>query len=86
MRIIAWLIHTFLDPLGMGLGVVFGLITRRIWQAAVVGALLGAAAALIAGYLHQMPVEERPIVTGAIVCGTWAWLAFWLRRWLHASK
>jgi hypothetical protein len=86
LRLLALLIHTFLNPLEIVPGILVGLFARRMWQAASGGAIIGAAAILVTEHLHQSPLQLRPAVTGAIVCGAWASLAFWLRRWLHGAK
>jgi hypothetical protein len=86
VRILAYLIQTFLDPLGVVLGLVTGALARRAWQAGWGGALVGAVAILVKAHLDQSAIQLRPAVTGAIVSAAWALLAFWLRRWLRGSR
>jgi hypothetical protein len=86
MRVLFWLIHTFLDPVGIIVGILAGLPARRLWQAGWGGAAAGAiVAAAVAWFQHSHP-QLRPTVTAAIVSGAWGAVAFWLRRWLRLWK
>ncbi|HEY3776453.1 MAG TPA: hypothetical protein VGL35_00170 [Rhizomicrobium sp.] len=85
MRILAWLIHGFFDPMGIVLGLAAGLVVRRRWHAALGGAALGALATTVVARYHHAPMEMRPTVTAAIVSGGWGFVAFLLRRWLSGA-
>lgn len=83
LRILAYLIRTFLDPLGIVPGIVAGLPARRSWQAGWGGAAAGALVAVAMVYFHHSRLQLRPAITAAIVSGAWGLVVFWIRRWLR---
>lgn len=86
MRILAYLIHTFLDPFGIVPGILAGVLARRAWQAGWGGAGAGAIVTAAIAHLHGSQIQLRPMVTAAIVSGVWGLATFWLRRWLRIPK
>jgi hypothetical protein len=82
LRILAYLIHTFLDPLGILPGIIAGLPARKLWQAGWGGAAAGAIVTAAAAYFHHSHILLRSIVTAAIVSAAWGMVTLWLRRWL----